>query len=350
MPQYHQIYTETLIKEINARAARFPGPFTTIYMGGGTPTCLSNAQLTHIIHALQTAFIFHAPLEFTIEANPGTVDRDKLCLLRRLGVNRISFGVQAFQDRLLRAVGRIHTVRMAIEAIKDAKRAGFTNISIDLMYGLPGQTLADWRQSLLIAASLGVSHISAYGLTIEAGTPFASLQQAGRLSLPDEDVEEAMYELTPAFLAQVGYQRYEISNYCRPGFNCRHNIGYWRAQPFLGLGVGAHSYWQSIHWANPALVTDYLSGDSFGPPAGEKLTAATARGEYLFLNLRLTAGFTPVEFTAKFKHNFFALYERQIKAAMAQGMLVFRHGRIALTGRGMKYSNRIFTAFLPDTG
>lgn len=348
LPQYHQIYTEALVKEIYAQAAHFPGPFTTIYMGGGTPTCLSAAQLTDIIRALQTAFIYRAPVEFTIEANPGTVDTDKLRLLRRLGVNRISFGVQAFQDRLLQTLGRIHTVSMAEEAVDAARQAGFTNISVDLMYGLPDQTLADWRESLGRAVALGVPHISAYGLTVEEGTPFASQQQAGRLTLPDEDTQEAMYEFTDTFLTQAGYQRYEISNYSRPGFVCRHNIGYWRAQPYLGLGAGAHSFWQGIHWANPAAVTAYLSACSSQPATVERLTAAAARGEYLFLNLRLTAGFAPVEFTARFRHNFFALYADQIKDVATLGLLMFRHGRVALTRRGMKFSNRVFAAFLPD--
>lgn len=350
LPQYHEAYTEALVREIHRQAAHFPGPFTTIYIGGGTPTCLSVSQLARIIKAVRASFRCRPGGEFTIEANPGTVDVDKLKVLRQLGVNRISFGVQAFQDHLLRALGRIHTARMAVEAVAKARHAGFTNISLDLMYGLPGQTLADWRQSLHMATALAVPHISAYGLKVEENTPFAAARAAGRLALPDEDTEDAMYELTQEVLSGAGYSRYEISNYARPGFACQHNIGYWRALPYLGLGAGAHSFWQNIHWANTADVRQYITAGPSGPVEKEVLTPATARGEYLFLNLRLCQGFRTLDFTARFGRSFFALYSQQVREFAAQGLLAMRSGRVALTPRGLKFSKRVFAAFLAGSG
>ena len=220
----------------------------TVYVGGGTPTALNVEQLSSVVALIKS--VFGTAAEFTMEVNPGTVDGDLLKKLHEWGVNRLSIGIQSFDNNLLKRLGRIHTAEQAEEAVKLARAAGFDNLSLDLMYGLPGQTMEDLQKSVKKALSLQPEHISIYGLQVEEGTPFYRDQQAGRLNLPESDVTDDMYDYLTEYLPEQGYRRYEISNYAKPGKESRLNVSYWQDVRYLGLGAAAHSYMDGMRLEN----------------------------------------------------------------------------------------------------
>lgn len=325
----------------------------TVYVGGGTPTALPAGLLARLGDILRAYVPMAAVEEFTVEANPGTLTAEKLAVLRAAGVNRLSLGVQAFDDKVLMAAGRIHSADEALAAVELAAAAGFANLSLDLMYGLPGQSLASFRSGLRQAVALPVSHLSVYGLKVEEGTPFACRQAKGELPLPDEDEEEAMYELATTFLPDCGLDRYEISNFARSGAACRHNLKYWRYRPYLGLGAAAHSFWQGERLANIAAVDEYirlvLAGEL--PLAGrERPDRLTAMAEYAFLALRTAAGLDYADFAACFGESFGDRYGGTVADLAGRGLLTARADGIRLTAAGMKYGNVVFASFLPDKG
>ncbi|MEN6566648.1 MAG: radical SAM family heme chaperone HemW [Veillonellales bacterium] len=348
----YEAYTTALCREISGQGGSFTGQVVdSIYLGGGTPTVLATAQIVKIMQTVYTHFTVTGNAEISIEANPGTVDRLKLQALRDSGINRLSVGVQSFNDRLLRSIGRIHTAEEAVRAVEWAKQAGFTNFNIDLMYGLPGQSLADAVLSIEQAAVLGSTHISAYGLKVEEGTPLVRLLKANRLELPDEAEEEQMYELTVRHLPDLGYQRYEISNFSRPGAECRHNLKYWRFQPYIGLGAAAHSFFAAERYANVADVRRYIVSQERGESAvsyREKTSRADAMAEYIFLALRTVRGLIVADFNQYFQTDFFACYHLVVKQLLRQKLIVLSDKTVRLTVRGMKYGNVAFRAFLPD--
>ncbi len=322
---------------------------STVYIGGGTPTALSVPQLEQIIQTLRQEIPLSEELEFTLEANPGTVSAEQLIRLRELGVNRLSFGVQSFSDRLLKNIGRIHTARQAIEAIDLAKAAGFQNISLDLMYGLPGQTMDDLQRSLQQAVELDVQHISIYGLQLEEGTVFARQKEQGQLELPDEEVVEQMYDYMTEELPQQGYQRYEISNFAQPGFESRHNLGYWQDIPYVGLGAAAHSYWlgqRMEHVTDPASYIERMRAGKAVVRAEEPMTREIAMEEFAFLALRTIRGIDERAFAEKFGCTLREVYAESIQRMVSKGFLAENEGFVYLTVQGMKYGNQVFEAFL----
>jgi oxygen-independent coproporphyrinogen-3 oxidase len=345
-------YTAALCREIVHQGGTFLGAHVdTVYIGGGTPTVLPLAQLQTIIGTIKKNFTFTANVEFSIEANPGTVDAAKLEGVLALGVNRISFGVQTFNDRLLQAIGRIHSAATGIEAVKTAQSVGFGNINIDLMYGLPHQTADDFSASLAIAMALAVPHISVYGLKVEENTPFAEYLASGKLDLPDEDEEVAMYDFVTAHLPAAGWKRYEISNYALPGYACRHNLGYWRFQPYIGLGAAAHSFYEERRRANTADIEEYIAKIESGHSAQiicEELDLATAMAEFVFLQLRTANGLDTAAFNNRFEVDFFTKFGEVINRLKAQKLLKLTKQGMALTDLGMKFGNIAFRAFLPD--
>ena len=234
MADYAAALRAEILREVPPLRTRW-GDAATLYIGGGTPTALPPAFLTDILENLRKTA--GNPIECTVEANPGTVDEAYLMQIKAAGANRLSLGVQSFDDRLLRAIGRIHTAEEARAAFHAARAAGFTNVSLDLMYGLPTQTLGDLKRSVEEALALAPEHISVYGLIVEEGTPMAAAEAAGKLALPSEDAAEEMYDWLTEALPACGYHRYEISNFARPGFESRHNLGYWRNVPYLGGGM-----------------------------------------------------------------------------------------------------------------
>lgn len=346
-------YITALCQEISGIGGVLSGDtiIDTIFIGGGTPTLLPGDCLEELLKQIQCSFAIDKQVEFSIEANPGTVDGEKLSLLRAGGVNRISFGVQAFADPLLASIGRIHSAAQASEGVTMAKQVGFTNINVDLMYGLPGQTRTQLRESILQAVQLGVTHISAYGLKVEEGTPFFALQAKDALVLPEEEEEEGMYELTTQLLPEQGFNRYEISNYGKAGYECRHNLKYWQYAPYIGLGAAAHSFWQGERVANTADVATYIQRVTSGQSPVETREIpekGIGMAEYVFLALRTTQGLFVTNFNQYFNVDFFHYYGQVVSSLAKKELLVVTSERIYLTKIGMKYGNVVFRAFLPD--
>lgn len=319
----------------------------TIYIGGGTPTALNAHQLEKLLEIVQK-YVAVAE-EFTVEMNPGTVDREKLLLLQQAGVNRLSVGVQSFDDNCLRKIGRIHTAQEAADTIELAHNLGFGNISLDLIYGLPQQDREILTKSLERALTLPVQHISIYGLQLEEGTAFQRMADMGKLHLPTDELVEAMHDYIVEKLPEAGYQRYEISNYALPGYESKHNLSYWQDVDYLGLGSGAHSYWQGIRYENPRGIDDYISVLEAGRlPASveEQVDRQAHMEEYCFLGLRTAAGIDKNLFQHKFGVDLFTVYGRTIEKLVAQDLLQHTPRGIALTTLGMKYGNQVFGEFL----
>jgi len=298
--------------------------------------------------------------ECTVEANPGTVSRDGLHALRQAGVNRLSLGVQSLHDEELALLGRVHTAREALAAYDLAREAGFANINLDLILGLPGQSLSRWRETLFQALALRPEHLSLYALTVEEGTPLAARIAAGLLPAPDDDLAAQMVELAEALLEQEGYRHYEISNWARgeaasaaetaiPALACRHNLKYWRNEPYLGLGAAAHSYDGRRRWANTPVVETYihhtLAGQD-GVVQSEVLSAAQRLDETMMLGLRLVSGIAWEDLARRFGQDPRDVYRRQIADLVETGLLAVDAWGLRLTARGRLLGNRVFAAFL----
>lgn len=321
----------------------------TIYIGGGTPTALNAHQMKKLLGIVQKYVAVAKAEEFTVEMNPGTVDREKLLLLQQAGVNRLSVGVQSFDDNCLQKIGRIHTAQEAADTIELAHNLGFGNISLDLIYGLPQQDREILTQSMERALTLPVQHISVYGLQLEEGTVFHRMEALGKLQLPADELVEAMHDYIVEKLPESGYQRYEISNYALLGYESKHNLSYWQDVDYLGLGSGAHSYWQGIRYENPSSIDDYISALEAGRlPATleEQVDRQAHMEEYCFLGLRTAAGIDKNLFQQKFGVDLFTVYGRTIEKLVAQDLLQHTDKGIALTTLGMKYGNQVFGEFL----
>ena len=351
MEQLYGSYTEALRRDIAGQGLLFSQAFVdTVYLGGGTPSVLPAKLLINIIKEIKNSFCLTDSVEFSMEANPGTIDEETLAVLRQAGINRVSFGIQSFSDSHLASLGRIHNSSQGIEAVRLARQAGFSNISVDLMYDLPNQTWEDWKYSLECAADLDVNHISAYGLKIEPNTPFADCLESGELTLPDDEVQNEMYELVNSYLPLRGYDRYEISNYAKDGFACRHNLKYWRFLPYLGLGAAAHSFWDGERFANTDNINEYINCMRRGESAVHyraRISQSEAMAEYCFLNLRTTEGISLENFHNHFGISFEEIYGHQTTKLSDRGLVVVSGGWVKLTPVGMKYGNQVFCDFLP---
>ena len=326
-------YVEALISEINLRGDN--STVETIYFGGGTPTTLTLNQLEKIICALDKNFSVDERAEITIEANPGTVNEDYLRGLKSLGFNRISLGVQSFDDELLKILGRIHTSRAAIETIDHAKNF-FANVSVDLMYGLPNQSLIDLKKSVKMVADLNVQHVSIYGLEIEEGTKFFDMGVT-----IDENL---MYDFITETLPTLGYNRYEISNFAVKNFESRHNIGYWTGKKYFGFGAGAHSFDGKLRTSNVRDVATYIKNNV--PIIEEVVTRQAAMEEFCFLGLRMVEGISAKTFKDKFNVSIFDVFGAVINKNVQRGLIKVDGDKIFLTARGMSLGNLVFEDFL----
>jgi len=271
---------------------------STLYVGGGTPSLLSPDELAEMISALASHFDLSLLQEFTVEMNPGTVDREKLAAYRNLGINRLSIGVQAFQNRLLHRLQRIHTVEQATEVVQLARKTGFDNVNIDLIFGIPGQTREDWQESLNRVLALAPEHLSVYNLTYEEGTPFSYLLRSGTLAPMDEELEEELYLQAHELLTSAGYRHYEISNYALPGRECQHNLNYWNNGVYLGFGPSAHSYDGQQRWWNAPNLQKYfeaLEQHQLPPGGSEHLSPEARLEEWLLLRMRQSSGISDEE-------------------------------------------------------
>lgn len=344
-------YLQGLAKEIEVRAASEAvrdRRLCSIFFGGGTPSILEASQIVSILDRCGTAFAFENGVEISLEANPGTVDLPKLRSMRGGGITRLSFGVQAAQDRLLQRIGRAHAAREAEQAFWMARDAGFTNINLDLMFGLPGQSLDDWVESLTWAIRLSPEHISAYGLILEEGTRLHQEHRAGALELPGEEKEAEMYRMTLDWLINAGFEQYEISNFARPGFRCRHNLVYWEHQEYLGLGAGAHSFLDGQRFYNELLPESYLRAireRGTAMAGGEKLSPELLRSERLMLGLRMRAGLDLQTVRDLLGIEDFAASDR-VTRLLDAGFLGLNEGRLQVTERGLLVANELIVQLL----
>jgi oxygen-independent coproporphyrinogen-3 oxidase len=324
----------------------------SVYFGGGTPSLLSVEYIADLMSAIGSLFIVYQTAEITIEANPGTVSRDYLDAIRDQGINRLSLGVQSLDDRELVMLGRIHTAAEARKAFWQARNAEFDNLNIDLIYGLPGQTLSDWRQTLEEAVTMRPEHFSLYALTLEDGTPMYAAVKEGLLPALDPDISADQYELAEDLLASHGYGHYEISNWALAGRECRHNLTYWRNQPYLGVGVAAHSYLNRHRLANTGNLDKYVDGLSEATLAeleiDEEISPELELAETIILGLRLCEGIAPDDIRRRYGIDMLAYYRRQIEEMVEAGLMERDTERIRLTPRGRLLSNEVFWRFLPE--
>ena len=342
IPQYQQALLYEIARSLGGRgvAAR------TVFLGGGTPTLLPAEHLSALLHAV--------PLdascdEISIEANPGTVTADELVLLRRSGMNRISLGVQSMDDTELALLGRIHDRETAIASFALARAAGFDNINVDLIFGMPGQALSTWRRTLDDVLRLEPEHIALYALTLEPGVPLSAAIECGTLPVPDDDAMAEMYEWAEDRLSSGGYVHYEISNWSLPGRECTHNLIYWRNEPYLGLGAGAWSFWQGHRWGNVTGIAEYVAAcDDAGSTVGESETVSAAQemADTVILRLRLVEGIRFEAFEARFGHPLLRVYGPQVDRLVMLGLLERDERGIRLTRRGRLLGNEVFEQFL----
>lgn len=324
--------------------------FDTLFIGGGTPTALSAGQLERLLAGLRRHLAFAPDAEVTVEANPGTLSPAKLAALRRGGANRISLGAQAFQDHHLERLGRIHRVRHVEESVAKARAAGFDNISLDLMFGLPHQTGAEWEESLERAVALAPEHLSCYSLIVEEDTPFGRLHREGALALPSEDEEAAMYERTIQVLEAAGYRHYEVSNFARPGWEARHNIIYWENGEWLGLGPGAHGQWAGRRMANVRPPDEYaraLLAEGRLPIEWEETLGLRVQMEdTLMLGLRLRRGVSLEAFRRRFGVDVHDLFGDGLRWSADRGLVETVGGYLRLTRRGLLLANQVLMRLL----
>ena len=349
--EQRQIYVERLCRRIRYWSDvihNYGYEIVSIFVGGGTPSILTEAQITRIFEAVRESFPIREDAEITLEMNPGTDVKDKLPVYRKLGINRLSMGLQSADNEELKCLGRIHTYEDFRQVYQWAREAGFTNINVDLMSAIPGQTLESYEDTLRKVADLEPEHISAYSLIIEEGTPFYERYGEGRHAeeLPDEDIERQMYVRTGEILEDYGYHRYEISNYAKDGYECRHNLGYWDRKEYLGLGAGASSLMDHIRWKEP---------DHIGPSTGlvleeredfTRLRRKDEMEEFMFLGLRKINGVSEYDFYKSFRVSMDEIYKESIENLIKEGLLVREEDRIRLTDRGIDLSNYALSQFL----
>ena len=347
-------YVTLLLKEMQlASADSAKGKrIVSIYFGGGTPSLLEAGQLTLMIQKASELFDLDPDIEITLEANPGTVDQARFKALLSAGINRLSLGVQSFNEDFLKNLGRVHDANQARTAFGDARSAGFNNISIDLMHSLPSQNIAQWQTDLEQAIRLAPEHISIYPLTIEEGTSFAHRYPLDSCERPDDDLSADMFEIADDLLTAAGYEHYEIASYARPGCRSNHNSGYWQRDGYLGLGVGAHSFFKDGHGVRLSNVNslsqyaEMIAADLLPRLDRKILSRKDAMEEYMFLGLRLADGVSPDEFEMEFGSSFGDVYGKVIDELAGLGLLERRDTRLQLTRRGMLLSNQAFSRFL----
>ena len=354
-------YTDALCHEIEVRAEEASNVAfgATIYFGGGTPSVLPTDCLERIVSTLKSCGFWQKPAEATIEVNPGTADVNKLKRLREAGFDRISFGVQSLQDKELRAIGRIHNAEEALIAIDMARTAGFRRISCDLIYGLPGQSLASLKDTICRITKTGIEHMSVYGLIVEEGTPLERLVNSGQMVLPDEDIAADMYELVQRLLAEAGFERYEISNYAKNGQYSRHNTVYWQYHPYIAFGAAACGMEKALRRTAASTVPEYIAAAQALTSANwrtselytsESLTLQQQLEEFMFMGLRRAAGADLAEARTRFGVNVWERYQKELAPYIAQGLVGYEAAaeRLYLTPAGMELGNQIFAIFINE--
>lgn len=337
-------YIDSLCKEIK----KIKGiKIKSIFLGGGTPTYLNIRQLKVLKSAILS--LNAGDVEFTSECNPGTIDEDKLKVLKEMGVNRLSIGLQAYQDGLLKKLGRIHNREEFLKAYKISRQAGFTNINIDIMFGIPDQTIDDWYETLDSVLKLSPQHISCYSLIIEEGTPFYSLNESGDLKLPDEETEKNMYSMAIELLGKNGYSQYEISNFAIKGYESIHNLVYWKLEPYLGLGAGAHSFIAGKRFRKKPDIDEYIKCINDNTCCVEEVHNNSIEDnmeEYVFTGLRKIEGISIADFNNRFHKDIFEIYGDVIDKYIKSTHIIIQGDRLFLSTNGICISNYIMSDFI----
>ncbi len=326
------------------RANRLHQPLDSLFIGGGTPTVMDKKDLIALLDTCIKQFGFSRAAEISLEANPETIDLVALQALREAGFNRISLGIQSFDDTELRTLGRIHSAARAEKAVIDVAKAGYTNMSFDLMYGLPGQSLKSWEQTLRRALELEPSHLSAYQLSIEENTAFARLAEQGRLPVPPEEAIVEMDDITQQLCGAAGLHQYEISNFARPGFECRHNLNYWRNDEYLACGAGAVSYLngeRARRILGPEQFCQALEQGEDVIAEREKLSLQESFRETVIMGLRLTNGISEKRLQQRFGLSFAAMYGTELDRLADRHLVNYDGDRLALTDRGRRFANQV---------
>jgi len=329
-PELKESYTKALIDEIKKG---IPNDADTVFIGGGTPPVLGIERLVKVIDVLPKTD------EFTVEVNPGAIDFNGLCALKKAGVNRISMGVQSANDNELKLLGRIHSFNDAKKTFYDARRAGFSNINIDIMFSIPEQTFESFKETLSEIVALNPEHISCYSLIVEENTPFYDME----LNLPDEETDRKMYDWAVSHLEKNGYLQYEISNFAKSGFKCRHNIKYWDREDYYGFGAGAHSLIQNVRYNNPDSITDYINGKD---KEYTHLSKTDAENEFIFLALRKTEGLSLEKYKKTFGTDFLTKYSTIVHKYTSCGLLEVTDSFCRLTKDGISLSNTVMSDFI----
>ena len=338
-------YLEHLLQEFHSYDIQ---KLRTLYIGGGTPTALSASQLEVLLEGLTKNLDLSMLKEFTIEANPGDLDEDKIAVLKNSAVNRVSLGVQTFDDKMLKKIGRSHTEKDIYENIDRLKLAGFDNISIDLIYALPGQTMEQVKDNVAKAIALDIPHMSLYSLILENNTVFMNRMRRGKLPLPKEELEAEMFEYIIAELERAGFVHYEISNFSKPGFESRHNLMYWDNAEYYGIGAGASGYVDGVRYKNHGPIRHYLKAVEEGSARinEEHLSQREQMEEEMFLGLRKKSGVSMARFEEKFERSFQELYGDIVKDLIQQGLMQLEGDRVRMTKRGLFLGDTVAERFI----
>lgn len=348
-----EAYSQGLQKEIISYGKLYDGLHTiaSIFIGGGTPTALPPFLLEKVCETIVNVFELEEDVEWTIEANPGTLTKGHIEVIKKFPINRISLGLQSCESHLLRRMGRIHTKKDWEETVEALQSAGITNINTDLMFGLPNQTLEDLKQTLEEVTKKDIKHLSVYTLIVEEGTPFYSAYEKGQLALPSEEEERKMYTYIKNYLKQKGYTQYEVSNWAKEGYACKHNCSYWTLDEYIGVGLGAHSFVEGIRYENTSEMATYIEAHgnlqkiiSDKQPLSEK----NRMEEFMFLGLRMTKGINVNVFKRKFGQDLFEIYGDVVTRWIKEKLLVHDKDNIFFTEQGIEVSNQILATFLLD--
>ena len=364
-------YMGALFAELEGKAKEY-GDYrvVSVFIGGGTPSVVESKWIAELLEKARQQFAFAEDAEITIEVNPGTVDEEKLQTYYNAGINRLSIGLQSANDAELLSLGRIHSYEQFVETYELARKVGFANINVDVMSALPGQSMESYGETLqkLLQLSPMPEHISAYSLIVEEGTPFAKWEAEGKLDLPDEDAEREMYEKTKSILGEAGFHRYEISNYARAGYECRHNCGYWKRVDYLGFGIGAASLVNNTRFQNDVDLQEYLQKPLLSRCEETRLTLQEQMEETMFLGLRMTKGVSVQAFEQQYGQTLEAVYGAVIRKNIGEGLLTFairendvekyrkeymkddrkKDKYLRLTNKGLDVSNYVMSQFLFD--
>lgn len=343
-------YFDALKKEIALNAEKLRGyTIKTVFIGGGTPSVVDSQYIYDVLNLLNENLNIDQKAEISIETNPGTLTCEKLEIFKNMGINRLSIGLQAWQDRILEMIGRIHTVKEFEENFKLARKVGFDNINVDLIFGVPGQSFEDWCETLKCVTALGPEHLSCYSLKIEEGTVFGNRLESGELVPLDDDIDREMYSYCKDYLYQKGYKHYEISNFAKSGYECRHNLVYWYIEEYIGFGAGAHSFFESTRFNNVCDIEGYIASIMNNKVPSENAEVIDKKGsmtEFMILGLRLIDGVSIEDFRSRFDEEVYNVYGNEIDKLVERGLLVVKEDTMFLSPLGLDFANQVFMEFV----